>query len=41
MSTRALPKVMEFLELGKPWPLVTDASTPSISDPGSSWAQRD
>lgn len=31
---RALPKVMEFLELGKNVALVTDAGTPSISDPG-------
>lgn len=31
---RALPKVMEFLELGKTVALVTDAGTPSISDPG-------
>jgi len=31
---RALPKVMEFLELGKSVALVTDAGTPSISDPG-------
>lgn len=31
---RALPKVMEFLELGKNVVLVTDAGTPAISDPG-------
>ncbi len=31
---RALPRVMEFLELGKSVALVTDAGTPSISDPG-------
>ncbi len=31
---RALPKVMEFLELGKNVALVTDAGTPAISDPG-------
>jgi 16S rRNA (cytidine1402-2'-O)-methyltransferase len=31
---RALPKVMEFLELGRTVALVTDAGTPSISDPG-------
>jgi 16S rRNA (cytidine1402-2'-O)-methyltransferase len=31
---RALPKVMEFLELEKAVALVTDAGTPSISDPG-------
>lgn len=31
---RALPRVMEFLELGKVVALVTDAGTPSISDPG-------
>lgn len=31
---RALPKVMELLELGKAVALVTDAGTPSISDPG-------
>jgi 16S rRNA (cytidine1402-2'-O)-methyltransferase len=31
---RALPRVMEFLELGKNVVLVTDAGTPSISDPG-------
>lgn len=31
---RALPKVMEFLELDKVVALVTDAGTPSISDPG-------
>lgn len=31
---RALPKVMEFLELEKTVALVTDAGTPSISDPG-------
>jgi 16S rRNA (cytidine1402-2'-O)-methyltransferase len=31
---RALPKVLEFLELGKNVALVTDAGTPSISDPG-------
>ncbi len=31
---RALPKVMEILELGKTVALVTDAGTPSISDPG-------
>jgi 16S rRNA (cytidine1402-2'-O)-methyltransferase len=31
---RALPKVLEFLELGKTVALVTDAGTPSISDPG-------
>lgn len=31
---RALPKVLEFLELGKIVALVTDAGTPSISDPG-------
>lgn len=31
---RALPKVMEFLELDKTVALVTDAGTPSISDPG-------
>jgi 16S rRNA (cytidine1402-2'-O)-methyltransferase len=33
-ETRALPKVMEFLLLGKTVALVTDAGTPSISDPG-------
>lgn len=33
-ENRALPKVMEFLELGKTIALVTDAGTPSISDPG-------
>lgn len=31
---RALPKVMEFLKLGKVVALVTDAGTPAISDPG-------
>lgn len=31
---RALPKVMEILELGKTVALVTDAGTPSVSDPG-------
>lgn len=31
---RALPRVMEFLELGKSVALVTDAGTPCISDPG-------
>jgi 16S rRNA (cytidine1402-2'-O)-methyltransferase len=31
---RALPKVMEVLALGKTVALVTDAGTPSISDPG-------
>ncbi len=31
---RALPRVLEFLELGKTVALVTDAGTPSISDPG-------
>ena len=31
---RALPKVMEFLELDKKVALVTDAGMPSISDPG-------
>jgi 16S rRNA (cytidine1402-2'-O)-methyltransferase len=31
---RALPRVIEFLELGKTVALVTDAGTPSISDPG-------
>jgi 16S rRNA (cytidine1402-2'-O)-methyltransferase len=31
---RALPKVLEVLELGKTVALVTDAGTPSISDPG-------
>jgi len=31
---RALPKIMEFLELGKTIALVTDAGTPAISDPG-------
>jgi len=31
---RALPKVMEFLALGKNVVLVTDAGTPAISDPG-------
>lgn len=31
---RALPKVMEFLGLEKTVALVTDAGTPSISDPG-------
>lgn len=31
---RALPQVMEFLELGKTVALVTDAGTPAISDPG-------
>ncbi|MBA4376375.1 MAG: 16S rRNA (cytidine(1402)-2'-O)-methyltransferase [Anaerolinea sp.] len=31
---RALPKVMEILALGKNVALVTDAGTPSISDPG-------
>ena len=31
---RALPKVLEFLELDKKVALVTDAGTPSISDPG-------
>lgn len=33
-GSRALPKVLEFLELGKVVALVTDAGTPSISDPG-------
>ena len=33
-EARALPKVMEFLELGKNVVLVTDAGTPAISDPG-------
>jgi 16S rRNA (cytidine1402-2'-O)-methyltransferase len=33
-EARALPKVMEFLELGKIVVLVTDAGTPAISDPG-------
>lgn len=33
-ETRALPKVMEFLALGKVVALVTDAGTPAISDPG-------
>jgi 16S rRNA (cytidine1402-2'-O)-methyltransferase len=33
-ESRALPRVMEFLELGKTVALVTDAGTPSISDPG-------
>lgn len=33
-ETRALPRVMEFLELGKNVVLVTDAGTPAISDPG-------
>ena len=33
-ESRALPKVLEFLELGKVVALVTDAGTPSISDPG-------
>ena len=31
---RALPKVMEILRYGKTVALVTDAGTPSISDPG-------
>ena len=31
---RALPRVMEFLDLGKNVVLVTDAGTPAISDPG-------
>ena len=31
---RALPKVLEFLELEKTVALVTDAGTPAISDPG-------
>lgn len=31
---RALPRVMELLELGKTVALVTDAGTPAISDPG-------
>lgn len=31
---RVLPKVMEILNLGKNVALVTDAGTPSISDPG-------
>lgn len=31
---RALPKVLEFLELEKTVTLVTDAGTPAISDPG-------
>lgn len=31
---RALPKVMEILELGKTVAMVTDAGTPSVSDPG-------
>lgn len=31
---KALPKVMEFLALGKNVVLVTDAGTPAISDPG-------
>ncbi|MCX6055903.1 MAG: 16S rRNA (cytidine(1402)-2'-O)-methyltransferase [Chloroflexi bacterium] len=31
---RALPRVMEILEAGKNVALVTDAGTPSISDPG-------
>jgi 16S rRNA (cytidine1402-2'-O)-methyltransferase len=31
---RALPQVMEVLSLGKTVALVTDAGTPSISDPG-------
>jgi len=33
-EARALPKVMEFLNLGKVVALVTDAGTPAISDPG-------
>ena len=33
-ESRALPKVLEFLKLGKVVALVTDAGTPSISDPG-------
>lgn len=33
-ESRALPKVMEFLALGKVVALVTDAGTPAISDPG-------
>ncbi|HOW90849.1 MAG TPA: 16S rRNA (cytidine(1402)-2'-O)-methyltransferase [Anaerolineaceae bacterium] len=33
-EARALPKVMEFLTLGKVVALVTDAGTPAISDPG-------
>ena len=33
-EVRALPKVMEFLTLGKVVALVTDAGTPAISDPG-------
>ena len=33
-ETRALPKVMDILRSGKNIALVTDAGTPSISDPG-------
>lgn len=33
-ETRALPRVMELFELDKAVALVTDAGTPSISDPG-------
>ena len=33
-ETRALPKIMEILRSGKNIALVTDAGTPSISDPG-------
>ena len=35
-ETRALPKIMELLEKGKNVALVTDAGTPSVSDPGFS-----
>ncbi|OJX38107.1 MAG: 16S rRNA (cytidine(1402)-2'-O)-methyltransferase [Chloroflexi bacterium 44-23] len=33
-EVRALPKVMELLQSGKDLALVTDAGTPSVSDPG-------
>ena len=33
-ETRALPKILEILRSGKNIALVTDAGTPSISDPG-------
>ena len=35
-ETRALPKIMELLVAGKNVALVTDAGTPSVSDPGFS-----
>ena len=35
-ETRALPKIMELLITGKDVALVTDAGTPSVSDPGFS-----